>query len=448
MKKNLVIFEVNECDFSYFFYGAKKYNFPNIKKFFLNKKKNFTYTRDKTEGLNLDPWVQWVSVHTGFSSAKHKVFRIGQKLNKSINQFWDILIKKNITVSLWGLFNSNLRSKKNIDLFFPDPWSFSQEAYPREINSYLKLPRYYAKNYPNVNKIKLIFFGIIFIKKIFFSNILFYLIRNFFILFYIFFKVGLKSYNLYFFLDLISLHIVKNRLKYKKSDTAIIALNCFAHYQHNFWDEKDSEFFYFWYLNEIIKQFQIIENKYNSSIIYNGFSQKKIPSEYALRPKNINQFLKILNIKYLRVELNMTTGATLFFENNLKKNNAIKIFRKITLCNRSLFEIVDYKKKKKIFCKFNFIFKKKLTNIDFISIKNFDKYIKTMKKISSKIKDNQHNREIVNQIIENSMYIKSTSHHIRDGIMYSYNFNVKKTNKSNMKIHNQTINDLIIKHFS
>jgi len=71
-----------------------------------------------------------------------------------------------------------------------------------------------------------------------------------------------------------------------------------------------------------------------------------------------------------------------------------------------------------------------------------------MKKISSKIKDNQHNREIVNQIIENSMYIKSTSHHIRDGIMYSYNFNVKKTNKSNMKIHNQTINDLIIKHFS
>tara|TARA_B110000977_G_scaffold197629_1_gene280659 strand:- start:194 stop:346 length:153 start_codon:yes stop_codon:yes gene_type:complete len=37
MKKDLVIFEINECDFEYFAYGSKKYNYPLIKKFFKKK---------------------------------------------------------------------------------------------------------------------------------------------------------------------------------------------------------------------------------------------------------------------------------------------------------------------------------------------------------------------------------------------------------------------------
>ena len=40
MKKKLVIFELNEFDYDFFLYGSKKYNFPEIKKFFhLIKKK-------------------------------------------------------------------------------------------------------------------------------------------------------------------------------------------------------------------------------------------------------------------------------------------------------------------------------------------------------------------------------------------------------------------------
>ena len=78
MKKNLVIFEVNECDFKFFLYGAKKYNFPIISQYLKKKNKIKTFTNDKEEGLNLDPWVQWVSFHTGLLSRKHKVFRLGQ----------------------------------------------------------------------------------------------------------------------------------------------------------------------------------------------------------------------------------------------------------------------------------------------------------------------------------------------------------------------------------
>ena len=116
MKKNLLLVEINECDFDYFLYGSKKYNYSIIKKFFLRKEKLNTFTNDKFEGFNLDPWVQWVSVHTGKLSKNHKNYRLGQTLNITNEQIWDKLSKKKVTSSIWGAFNSTLKSKKKYRL--------------------------------------------------------------------------------------------------------------------------------------------------------------------------------------------------------------------------------------------------------------------------------------------------------------------------------------------
>ena len=111
---------------------------------------------------------------------------------------------------------------------------------------------------------------------------------------------------MYFFLDLISLEIVLNEIKKKKSDFSIIALNSFAHYQHNYWDDKNSHKFYFWYLNEMIKKILLIDNMYESSICLNGFSQKKIKPKYHLRPLKPQIFLNKFNINYKSIKPNMT----------------------------------------------------------------------------------------------------------------------------------------------
>ena len=366
MKKNLVIFEVNECDFKFFLYGAKKYNFPIISQYLKKKNKIKTFTNDKEEGLNLDPWVQWVSFHTGLLSRKHKVFRLGQKLEKKYLQIWEN-ISKNIRVSLWGLFNSNLRKRGNIDVFFPDPWSFKEKAYPKVLNDLLALPRYYATNYPNIKKLSLITYAALFFKNIFFSKTLIFMILNTFKFLSIFFRCGTKSFNLYFFLDLISVVTVKNILEKKNSDLSIIALNSFAHYQHNYWDTKKFEKYYFWYLNEMVKLFIKIEKNYSSVIVFNGFSQKKIKPRFYLRPKNPKEFLKILNINFLKIEPNMTTGAQVFFKNTSDKLNCINVLRSVKFSKKSFFEVVDYKNKNKIFFKFNIYFDKDLNNLS-----NFD----------------------------------------------------------------------------
>ena len=48
-----------------------------LKNFFYKKKK-FILIQMTKEGFNLDPWVQWVSVHTGKLSKNHKIYRLGQ----------------------------------------------------------------------------------------------------------------------------------------------------------------------------------------------------------------------------------------------------------------------------------------------------------------------------------------------------------------------------------
>lgn len=442
MKKNLVIFELNECDFSYFLYGAKKFKFQEIRKFIKSKIITRTYTKDKIEGLNLDPWVQWVSVHTGRNSKKHKIFRTGQSLNKNIPQVWEKLGNKKLSVGLWGLFNSKYRNKKNINFFYPDPWNYSERAYPNKLNSLLWLPRYYAMNYPNISKLKIFFLSLLFFRNIFFSRIFFYLIKNFFSLLHIFYKAKLSSFNLYFFLDLMSLNIIKKHSLNNKLDLLIVGLNSFAHYQHNYWDSKKNEYFYFWYLNEMIKIINDIKENFKSSIILNGFAQKKILPEYAIRPENYKKLLEKLNIKFEKINLNMTTGAYIFFN---KKENMIEALKKLSSLNlhgKNLFFTESYNNKKKIFVKFNLTFKTDKLNL----ILKSKKYIKSYFYTQSHLKLPESNKHLIGNILSECLFLKSTSKHTNIGLMLSNKF--FKKNNIIRRIENHKIYNHIIKFFN
>ena len=70
---NLLAIYLNEFNFNYLIKGAKKYKSKSILKV-LRLKKVKTFTKDITQDYNLDPWVQSVSINTGKSSKKHKIF--------------------------------------------------------------------------------------------------------------------------------------------------------------------------------------------------------------------------------------------------------------------------------------------------------------------------------------------------------------------------------------
>src|SRR5205823_2905557 len=61
--------------------------------------------------------------------------------------------RSGITSVIWGVMNGDRRSAELCEVFIPDPWTFSENAYPSTYQGLIDLPRYLAKNYLDFSKL-------------------------------------------------------------------------------------------------------------------------------------------------------------------------------------------------------------------------------------------------------------------------------------------------------
>jgi hypothetical protein len=70
----------------------------------------------------LEPWIQWVTAHTGKSFKEHGVFRLGDIVNHDIPQIWEFLEANGLAVGAISPMNAKNRTKRAA-FFLPDPWT-------------------------------------------------------------------------------------------------------------------------------------------------------------------------------------------------------------------------------------------------------------------------------------------------------------------------------------
>ena len=439
-KKDLLIIYLNEFNYEFLLKGVRKYNCPSIKKI-LKLKKIQTYTKDKKQDMNLDPWVQAVSINTGKPSKKHKIFKLGEPIKKNQVQIWDMLSKKKITCSVWGAMNSKLRENKYLSYYFPDPWNFKDSTKPKKLMRLYYLPNYYAKNYLKFSYLKFIKYSLIFFSNLISHINLSIFIKDLFFSIKLFLKKGIKNFILFFLFDLIFLNIFQKTTEEKKSSFSMIFLNSIAHYQHNNWNEIENEKYFFLYVENIFKKILKIQEQFNSTLIFNGFTQKKIDIEFLLRPKNPKNFLSKF-IKFKKLEQDMTNGGFIFFENNKDKRYAIKILNELNCFGKKIFYIKNYKYNK-LFYKINLKSKKHLNELIGNQNNNiYKRYFVENLKLKKNIK--QKKRDISESFIKHIKFIKITGVHDSRGLALFNNFN--HLNKIT-KIENHKIFNFICKHF-
>ena len=439
-KKDLLIIYLNEFNYEFLLKGIKKYNCPSIKKI-LKLKKIQTYTKDKTQDINLDPWVQAVSINTGKTSKKHKVFKLGEPLKKNQVQIWDILSKKKITCSVWGAMNSKLRENNYLSYYFPDPWNFKDSTKPKNLMGLYYLPNYYAKNYLKFSYLKFIYLSLIFFFNLISRINLLIFIKDLFFSIKLFIKKGIKNFILFFLFDLIFLNIFQKTTQKNKAHFSMIFLNSIAHYQHNNWNEIENEKYFFIYVENIFKKILKIKEQFNSILIINGFSQKKIDIEYLLRPKNPKNFLSKF-IKFKKLEQDMTNGGFIFFENNKDKICALKTLNELNCFGKKIFYIKNYRYNK-LFYKINLKSKKYLN--EFVGNQNNNIYKNYLvENLKLKKKKREQKRDISESFIKNIKFIKTTGAHESRGLALFNNFN--HLNKIS-KTENHKIFNFICKHF-
>lgn len=116
----LLFLELNEINFDDLRHYADKALLPNFSK--LISAHSVVETTSEAEYQELEPWIQWVTAHTGLSLSDHGVFRLGDILDHDIPQIWEHLESKGLKVGAISPMNAKNRTK-DAAFFVPDPWT-------------------------------------------------------------------------------------------------------------------------------------------------------------------------------------------------------------------------------------------------------------------------------------------------------------------------------------
>jgi cell wall assembly regulator SMI1 len=116
-----LLLELNEVNFDFIIAYAERGELPTFA--YLLDKFGYSQTSSEHEYEHLEPWIQWVTAHTGKTFAQHGVFRLGDidRLD-GVEQIWERLQReKSITVGAIAPMNACNRIKAGF--FVPDPWT-------------------------------------------------------------------------------------------------------------------------------------------------------------------------------------------------------------------------------------------------------------------------------------------------------------------------------------
>lgn len=120
-RKELILLELNEINFDL----VAKYIelmpncFPALNRLLKGER---IRTVSELNYSELEPWIQWPSVHTGKTFAEHKIFRLGDMVGASVPQIFELVESAGFKVGSISAMNAENRLKSPA-YFIPDPWT-------------------------------------------------------------------------------------------------------------------------------------------------------------------------------------------------------------------------------------------------------------------------------------------------------------------------------------
>ena len=119
--KRLILLELNEINFDVVekYLAADPKRFPALDKLFKGK-----WIRTTSEKIyeELEPWIQWPSVHMAQTFAEHGIFRLGDVVGARSPQIFELLEQAGYKVGAISAMNAENRLKHPA-YFIPDPWT-------------------------------------------------------------------------------------------------------------------------------------------------------------------------------------------------------------------------------------------------------------------------------------------------------------------------------------
>ncbi len=233
MTKKVILLEFNELTHELMEKYFSEGELPNFKE--LHQKSQVYITDANASGDDLNPWIQWVSVHTGLRPSEHKVYRLND-MDKFDGDFvWDSLSRKGIKSWVCGSMNTKFKSNFK-GLFIHDPWATTNALYPAgQFDTYMNFVKQSVQGHSSQEKVPALSF-------------LLYMLRSG-LSFKTIYQAGRQliteqldktsKWGRAMILDMFQYDVFRHYYRKERPEFATFFLNSTAHYQHHYWKDAD-----------------------------------------------------------------------------------------------------------------------------------------------------------------------------------------------------------------
>ncbi len=143
---SVILLEFNELCPSLMERFLQQGKLPNFQRFY---EQSEVYTTDAEEKPPfLEPWIQWVTVHSGLPYSEHQVFLLDEGYKLKSKSIWDILSEAGLRVWVCGSMNVNYDSPLN-GYIMPDFWSTKITPNAAELLPYFRFVQKQVQEHTN-----------------------------------------------------------------------------------------------------------------------------------------------------------------------------------------------------------------------------------------------------------------------------------------------------------
>jgi hypothetical protein len=119
---------------------------PNFKR--LRSQSRVFVTDAEEEQRHLEPWIQWVTVHTGLSASQHGIHNLDESYKLNHPNLWDLLGAAGHPVWVCGSMNISY-SRPTQGWILPDAWSSKVAPFPDLLQQYFRFVRANVQEHTN-----------------------------------------------------------------------------------------------------------------------------------------------------------------------------------------------------------------------------------------------------------------------------------------------------------
>ncbi|TBO32855.1 hypothetical protein EYS42_06710 [Aquabacterium lacunae] len=130
MNRALIVLQLNEVNPEVLLRLVARGCLPNFQA--LLQRHPMVTTAVDEHGDNLEPWIQWVTAHTGLERSEHGAVHLSDAQHQPMRQVWDLLEEAGVACGLVSPMNASSQGFTG-QFFIPDPWSTRNVTHPASL---------------------------------------------------------------------------------------------------------------------------------------------------------------------------------------------------------------------------------------------------------------------------------------------------------------------------